>query len=83
MDCKDKTNVWILQVIRKIFHMKKRKVIQVPNGAVAKIQKTLRCSRSTVYDALAGKSDSDLAAMIRKEALDAHGGVVITKVIFN
>ena len=59
----------------------KRKIIQVPNGNVEKLAKAARCSTTTVYNALAGRSDSETARSVRKMAINLYGGVSTTKLI--
>jgi hypothetical protein len=41
--------------------------------------KSLRISKATYYNAVNGVSNSDLAAMIRKAAMENYGGVPITR----
>lgn len=55
--------------------MRKQRIIQVPKGAIPKIAKAYRCSSTTVYNALAGRSNSDNARIIRKAAVSHYGGV--------
>ena len=40
---------------------KRKPIIQVPHGNVDKICKAVRCRRTAVYDALAFKTNSELA----------------------
>lgn len=60
----------------------KKKIIVVPVGCVQKIAKANNCGKSLVYNALNYNSNSDMAQIIRKQALDLYGGVHDTKVIF-
>lgn len=61
--------------------VKRKKVIQVPPGTVEKLCKAFRCKRTAVYDALSFTSNSELAQLIRQNALSAYGGVQTTKLI--
>lgn len=86
-DCKYKNKVLILQEKLNLFpqnneKMKKRKVIQLPHGNVQKLMKAMGCSHTSVYDALCGNTNSEMAAKIRKEALTNYGGVEVYKVYF-
>ena len=63
--------------------MRKKKVIQVPPGAVQLIMRAHRCSKTAVYDALSWKTNSEFASRIRQDALADYGGVEVTKVYFN
>ena len=40
------------------------------------------CSLQCVYAALAYRSDSELAKVLRKQAIDIYGGVETTKIVF-
>ena len=62
---------------------KRKKIIQVPHGAIEKMCKAFRCGRTAVYDALSYTTNSELAELIRKNALSDYGGVVTTKLIMN
>lgn len=57
------------------------KIIQVPPGAVEKMCKAFRCKKTAVYDALKFATDSELAHIIRKNAVEVYGGVTTTKLI--
>ena len=61
--------------------IKRKKIIQVPPGTVEKMCKAFRCRRTAVYDALAFKTDSELANLIRQNAISVYGGVQTTKLI--
>lgn len=61
--------------------LRKKKIIQVPPGNVEKICKLLRCRRTAVYDALAFKTNSELANSIRQTAIDNYGGVHTSKLV--
>lgn len=62
--------------------MAKRKTfIQVPHGTVEKLCKAFRCKKTAVYDALNFDTDSELAKIIRKNALESYSGVKTSKLI--
>lgn len=61
----------------------KKKVITVPKGAVDGIRRSLNVDRSTVYNALTYRSNSETAQQIRRLATSTYGGIETTKVIFN
>jgi len=62
--------------------VKRKKIIQVPYGAVEKMCKAHRCKRTAIYDALSFTTNSELAKIIRKNAVEEYGGVQTTKIIF-
>ena len=62
---------------------KRKPIIQVPYGNVDKICKAVRCRRTAVYDALAFKTNSELANLIRQTAISTYGGVKTTKLIMS
>ena len=62
---------------------KRKPIIQVPHGNVDKICKAVRCRRTAVYDALAFKTNSELANLIRNTAISTYGGVKTTKLIMS
>jgi len=62
---------------------RRKKIIQVPLGNVEKIAKAMCCSRTTVFNALAYRSDSENAKAIRRQALSAYGGVETSKLILD
>jgi len=61
--------------------MRKKKIIQVPPENVLKIAKAMRVSKITVYNALAFRSESENAQIIRKLAQSEYGGVETFKYI--
>lgn len=63
--------------------VRRKKIIQVPRGTVAKLCKAFRCHKTAVYDALNYTTDSELANLIRQNALSSYGGVQTTKLILN
>ena len=63
--------------------IQRKKIIQVPPGSVEKMCKAFRCRRTAVYDALAFKTNSELANIIRQNALTTYGGVQTTKLIMS
>lgn len=62
--------------------MIKKKVISVAQDKIPSLQKAHKASRSAVYNALAYRSNSAQAQLIRKNALEFYGGVVTTKAFF-
>lgn len=76
----DSARVHNNQTLKK---MRKKKVIQVPPGAVQLIMRAHRCSKTAVYDALSWKTNSEFASKIRQDALAEYGGVEVTKVYFS
>lgn len=61
----------------------RKKIIQVPPGSVDKLCKAHNCKRTAVYDALAFNTHSDMAVLIRKDAVNLYGGIQTTKLIMN
>ena len=61
--------------------MRKKKIIQVPPENVLKIAKAMRVSKITVYNALAFRSESENAQIIRKLAKSEYGGFETFKYI--
>lgn len=58
------------------------KVIKVPDGMVGKIAKAHGVSECMVYNALAMRTNSQRAQVIRKEAVELYGGAFVDSVIF-
>lgn len=56
------------------------KEIMVRHGAVTRIAKSLGVSRTTVWMALGGADRTDVQRMIRRKAIDEHGGRYCTSV---
>lgn len=54
--------------------IKTKKILVSPN-AIEKIMGVWGCSKGTVYNALAFRSKSKLAAELRSAALNTYGGV--------
>lgn len=63
--------------------MKRKPIIQVPPGAVEKMCKAFRCKRTSVYNALSYNSKSELANIIRQNAIANYGGVKTTKLVMD
>ena len=61
--------------------MRKKKIIQVAPENVLKIAKAMRVSKITVYNALAFRSESENAQIIRKLAQSEYGGIETFKYI--
>lgn len=53
-----------------------RKVIRVPKGTHPKMAKLFGVSRFCIMDALAFRSNSDLAELIRDKALKEYNGII-------
>jgi len=62
---------------------RRKKIIQVPHGNVEKMMKAYGYTRSAVYNALAYRTDSETAKMIRSQAVELYGGVATTKLILD
>lgn len=60
----------------------KRTVITLTKGNFEALRKSQGVSRSCIYDALNGSSNSESAQNIRRLALSTYGGVKTTKVIW-
>ena len=61
--------------------VRKKKIIQVPRKNVAMLAKATLTSETTVYNALAFRSDSASAQKIRRLAISEYGGIETTKTI--
>ena len=61
--------------------MRKKKIIQIPRKNIGLLAKATSTSVTTVYNALAFRSDSENAQQIRRLALSAYGGVETMKTI--
>lgn len=53
-----------------------RKLIKVKKEKIPMMGKELGVSRTTVYDALAFRSYSTTAELIRKKAIEVYGGIM-------
>lgn len=62
---------------------RRKNFIQVPVGNAEKIAKNMGCSRTSVFNALAYRSESENAKIIRKKALEEYGGVMTSKLILD
>ena len=60
----------------------RRTVITLTKSNFEALRKSKNVSRSSVYDALNGSSNSETAQQIRRLALSTYGGVKTTKVIW-
>ena len=60
---------------------RKKKIIVIPRKNVDALAKRTSSSETSVYNALAYRSDSDNAKLIRNLALSDYGGIETTKVI--
>ncbi len=61
--------------------VRKKKIIQIPRRNVAMLAKATLSSETSVYNALAFRSDSETAQQIRRLALSEYGGIETTKTI--
>lgn len=50
-----------------------KEIIVMPLGGVSRLAVKFKVTRKTVYEALSGKSNSALARMLRKAALEGEG----------
>lgn len=60
---------------------KKIKIISVPDRR--KLVEKFGVAETSVYNALAGRSHTEQAALIRKAALDEFGGIETTKIVWD
>lgn len=61
----------------------KKKVIVVPSGNVKKLADLHGVTRAMVYNALSYHTNSEVAQIIRRQAIDLYGGVHTTKIYFD
>lgn len=61
--------------------LRKKKIIQIPRKNVALLAKATLSSETTVYNALAYRSDSENAKLIRQKAISDYGGIETSKTI--
>ena len=62
--------------------MERKKVIRVKRENVERMAEAHRVSVVTVYNALAFRSDSPTAKVIRKQAVELWGGVEDMRIVF-
>jgi len=60
---------------------RKKKIIQVPRKNVDALAKALGVKNTTVWNALAFRSDSENAQQIRRLALSTYGGIETYKMV--
>lgn len=60
---------------------RKKKIIQIPPKNVEMLARMMNVGRVTVYNALAYRSDSENAKLIRQKAISDYGGIETTKTI--
>jgi hypothetical protein len=60
----------------------KRTVITLTKSNFEALRKSQNVSRSSIYNALSGATNSETAQQIRRLALSTYGGVKTTKVIW-
>lgn len=61
--------------------IRKKKIIQVSPENVMKLAEVMRVTKVTIYNALAFRSESESAQIIRKLAMSDYGGIETTKII--
>lgn len=61
--------------------MTRKKIIKVKKGVVEQLMAAHGCSQTTIWNALAYRTFSNQAEIIREQALNIYGGVKTTKVI--
>jgi hypothetical protein len=61
---------------------RKKKIISVAMGTAQRIAEEVKVSKVTVFNALAYRTDSEIAKLIRSKALNEYGGVETTKLVF-
>ena len=59
--------------------IRKKKIIQIPPKNVEMLARIMNVGRVTVYNALAYRSDSENAKLIRQKAISEYGGIETTK----
>lgn len=62
--------------------MERKKIIRVSKDNLERMMADHKCSRVTVYNALAYRSDSPNARLIRKHAIEMYGGVEEKRIVF-
>lgn len=60
----------------------KKKIIRVPVGKAREIAKLHKCTEQSVYNALSFTTNSEMAAIIREQAIRDYGGVLTNKIVF-
>ena len=61
--------------------VRKKKIIQVPRKNVDALAKVMGVKNTTVWNALAFRSDSENAQQIRRLALSTYGGIETYKMV--
>ena len=61
--------------------VRKKKIIQIPRKNVGLLARATLTSETTVYNALAYRSDSENAKLIRQKAISEYGGIETSKTI--
>lgn len=75
MNCKYTHYYNIKQMVRR------KKIIKIPQRNLEPMMRAFNASRCGVFNALAYRSDSERAQMIRKAAIELYGGIETTKII--
>ena len=60
---------------------RRKKIIQVARKNVDALAKAMGCKNTTVWNALAFRSDSENAQQIRRKALSEYGGIETVKYV--
>lgn len=60
---------------------RKKKIIQVPPENVELLANATKCSKVTVWNALAFRSESETAQQVRRLALSVYGGIETYKLV--
>lgn len=58
---------------------KKRKIIMVPRGSIAKICEEIGCKKTLVFNALSYNVDSEQARKVRDLAIMKYNGIITSK----
>lgn len=61
--------------------MTRKKIIKIPARSLTPLMNAFNASRASVFNALAFRSESERARMIRKAAVELYGGVETTKLV--
>jgi hypothetical protein len=61
---------------------RKQRIISVPPEQVIRMASTFNVNRATIYNALAYRSNSSTAKLVRQKALAEYGGIETTRIVF-
>ena len=62
--------------------MRSKKIIKCPKRSIEMMMASFGCGKVAVYNALAYRSDSEMAKTIRKQAVSLYGGVETSVIVF-